>query len=57
MIPKTDIHSYVKSIKPLIELDPEDLQYAQDTGDNTDDKRRPAPPVNPSSPEMNEFEK
>ena len=57
MIPKTDIHSYVKSIKPLIELDPENLQDAQDTGDNTDDKRRPAPPVNPSSLEMNEFEK
>ena len=46
-----------KTIKLLIELDPEDLDDAQDIGDNAGDKGRPAPPVNPSPQEINKFEK
>ena len=44
-------------IEPFIWLDPEDLEYAQDTGGNAIDKVRPASLVNPSPQEMDEFEK
>ena len=46
-----------KPLESLIELDPEDLEHAQDTEGNTSDKGRPALSVNPSPQEMDEFEK
>ena len=46
-----------KPIKLLIELDPEDLEDAQDIGGNACDKGRPAPPVSRSPQEIDEFEK
>ena len=46
-----------KPIEQLIELDPEDLEYVQDTDGNAGDKGRPAPPLSPSPQEMDEFEK
>ena len=46
-----------KPIKPLIELDPEDLEDAQDIGGNVGDKARPAPPVTASPQGINEFKK
>ena len=46
-----------KPIKPLIELDPEDLEDTKDIGGNADDKGRPGPSMNPSPKEMDEPEK
>ena len=46
-----------KPIKPLIELDPEDLEDAQDIGGNVGDKGRPAPPLTASPQGIDEFEK
>ena len=46
-----------KPIEQLIELDPEELEYVQDTESNAGDKGRPAPPLNPSPQEMDKFEK
>ena len=46
-----------KPIKPLIELDPEDLENAQDTGGNADDKGRLAPPASIRPQRIDEFEK
>ena len=46
-----------KSIKPLIELDPEDLEDAQDIEGNVGDKGRPAPLVSISSQGIDELEK
>ena len=40
-----------------IELGPEDLEDVQETEGNAIDNGRPASPVNPSSQEMDEFEK
>ena len=45
-----------KPIKPLIELDPEDLEDAQDIRGNASDKERPASPVRTSPQEIDEFE-
>ena len=46
-----------KPIKPLIELDPEDLEDAQDIGSNIGDKGRPTPAVTASPQGIDEFEK
>ena len=46
-----------KPIKLLIELDPEDLEDAQDIGGNACDKGRLAPPVSTSPQKIDEFEK
>ena len=40
-----------------IELDPEDLEDAQDIGGKADDKRRPGPSIKPNPKEMDEPEK
>ena len=49
--------SWKKPIKLLIELDPEDLEDAQDIGDNAGDKERPEPPASTSLQGSDEFEK
>ena len=46
-----------KPIKPLIELDPEDLEDAQDIGGNADDKIRPGPSMNLNPKEMDHVPK
>ena len=46
-----------KPIEPLIEVDPEDLEDAQDIGANAVYKGRPVSLVNQSPQEMDEFEK
>ena len=46
-----------KPIKPLIELDPKDLEDAQDIGVNASDKGRPAPSVSTSPQEIEEMKK
>ena len=46
-----------KPIKPLIELDPEDLEDAEDIGGNTDNKERPAQLVSTSPQEIVEMKK
>ena len=43
-----------KPIELLIDLDPEDLEDAQDIGVNTGDKGRPAPPVGTGHQEIDE---
>ena len=45
-----------KPIKPLIKLDPDDLENAQDTEGNAGDKGRPVIPVNPKPQEKDAFE-
>ena len=46
-----------KPIEPLIELDPEDLEDAQDIGGNADDKIRPGPSMNLNPKEMDHVPK
>ena len=46
-----------KPIEPLIELDPEDLEDAQDIGGNAGYKGRPGPSMNPSPKEVDQSEK
>ena len=46
-----------KPIKPLIELDPEDLEDAQDIGENAGDEERRASLVSTGHQEIDKFEK